>query len=150
MDRFWDKVMPEPNSGCWLWMGALYFNGYGAFGVNRKTRRAHRIAYEALRGPIPAGLHLDHKCRVRSCVNPDHLEPVTQAENNRRGVEMVWMVNAKKTHCPRGHPYNEENTIIYKSGSRACRECRALYIIEHREERKLYMKEWRATHTRNR
>lgn len=148
-ERFWDKVMPEPNSGCWLWTGALYFNGYGAFGIEgRKVRRAHRLAYEALRGPIPEGLHLDHKCRVRCCVNPDHLEPVTQAENNRRSAAVAG--NSKKTNCPRGHPYSPENTDVLRSGSRACLACRRLRQEEHREEHRQYMKEYHARHKRNR
>ncbi len=82
---FWnahaDKIMPEPNSGCWFWLGALS-RGYGSL----KNARAHRVAYEMTIGPIPEGLVIDHLCRVTSCVNPDHLEAVTQAENVRRGL----------------------------------------------------------------
>ena len=78
---------------------------------------AHRVAYELQVGPIPVGLQLDHLCRVRSCVNPAHLEPVTSAENTRRGLR------AMKTHCPQGHPYAGENLLIRPTGQRRCRTC---------------------------
>lgn len=88
--RFWDKVSPEPMSGCWLWTGAITSGGYGSAGGGPRVARwgayAHRMAYQALIGPIPQGLQLDHKCRIRSCCNPDHLEPVTNRENTIRGL----------------------------------------------------------------
>jgi hypothetical protein len=87
--RIWKHISPEPMSGCWLWTGALSGGGYGyilSYDTGRRLIvRAHRWLYEHTKGPIPEGLQLDHKCRVRSCVNPDHLEPVTSAENTRRG-----------------------------------------------------------------
>ena len=84
--HFLSKVSPEPTSGCWLWTGGLEEKGYAVLcKPNWKGHRAaHRFSYETFVGPIPDGLQIDHKCRVRSCVNPDHLEPVTSAENNRR------------------------------------------------------------------
>lgn len=86
LDRFMEKVSPEPNSGCWLWLGSEWGKGYGSFVIERgKGCQAHRAAYELFVGPIPEGLQLDHKCRVHICVNPDHLEPVTQRENTIRG-----------------------------------------------------------------
>lgn len=84
-DRFDDKVLPEPNSGCWLWMGAISVDGYGHIRTRRGMEKAHRISYERSRGPIPEGKVIDHLCRVRCCVNPDHLEVVDTAENIRRG-----------------------------------------------------------------
>ena len=122
-ERFMRFVSPEPNSGCWLWMGTGDANGYGMF---RRTRsramsRAHRVAFELFIGPIPATLILDHKCRVRGCVNPDHLEPVTYKENAVRGD--TGINSARKTHCPAGHEYNERNTYLDKSGRRHCRPC---------------------------
>jgi len=84
-DRFWDKVQAEPNTGCWLWDANTTRGGYGHFKVSGRMVYAHRLAYEKLVGPIPDGLSLDHLCRVPGCVNPDHLEPVTHAENVRRG-----------------------------------------------------------------
>ncbi len=120
-DRFMAKVSPEPNSGCWLWMGHVNWGGYGMAWDGKRLLGAHRMAYRLLRGDIPTGLHLDHLCRVRSCVNPDHLEPVTNRENARRGDTGKNM--SIKTHCPTGHAYDSENTIITAIGSRACRKC---------------------------
>lgn len=116
--RLWDLIMPEPNSGCWYFMGALNKSGYGRFCPSRKTQTlsAHRVSYELFKGPIPAGLHLDHLCRTPCCINPDHLEPVTHAENMRRWQQTV-------THCPRGHPYSGTNLLMY-DGSRTCRACK--------------------------
>jgi hypothetical protein len=82
--RFFALMIPEPNSGCWLWLGSLR-SGYGRFSLNGKTCEAHRVSYEHLVGPIPQGMMIDHLCRTRCCINPDHLEPVTNAENIRRG-----------------------------------------------------------------
>lgn len=114
----------EPNTGCWLWSGYLASNGYGRF----HRRAAHRLVYEAVSGPIPAGLDLDHLCRVRQCVNPEHLEPVTRSENLRRGsgAKMLGRMHRSKTHCPSGHEYNDDNTYVGKRGSRSCRECARL------------------------
>lgn len=121
-DRFWSKV--DATGNCWLWTAGMDDAGYGWFRCGDKMRRAHRVAYEALVGPVPEGLHLDHLCRVRNCVNPDHLEPVTMGENIRRGVSGA--VNGArqqaKTHCPKGHEYDEENTLHYRGGRR-CRKC---------------------------
>ncbi len=89
-ERYQDLILPEPNTGCWLWIGSTNTRGYGRIYVNGKTRPAHRLCYELLRGSIPPGLHLDHLCRVPCCVNPAHLEPVTCAENIRRGQTGKW------------------------------------------------------------
>jgi len=119
-DRFDAKVAPEPMSGCWLWMENVDTSGYAQFSIKGKNRGAHRLSYERHRGEIPAGLQIDHLCRVRSCVNPDHMEMVTQQENMRRGIPRC----AKITHCPKGHAYDAQNTWIDKTGRRHCRECR--------------------------
>jgi hypothetical protein len=128
LERFLTFVSPEPNSGCWLWLGQTG-EGYGR--MQRPaglSYMAHRIAYEEMRGPIPEGLEIDHLCRVRCCVNPDHLEAVTKSENIRRGVAGIRAGERMraKTHCPQGHPYNEENTHIrtgIHAGGRECIAC---------------------------
>ncbi len=83
---------------------------------------AHRYAYELMVGPIPAGLTIDHKCRVHNCVQPAHLEPVTCRVNILRGD--TGQNNAQKTHCPHGHPYSDDNLIVTLEGWRRCRTCR--------------------------
>lgn len=119
------KVIVDDN-GCWLWRSRMGANGYGIekSHLTGKHTTAHRAIYEYFVGPIPDGLELDHLCRVRHCVNPSHMEPVTHAENNRRG-ESVTAINAAKTECIRGHSFNEANTYVNPgSGSRGCRICR--------------------------
>lgn len=125
--RFWAKVNPcgpvHPTLGsaCWLWTAAVGSGGYGVVWQTGSLLYAHRFAYEAVIGPVPEGLHIDHLCRVRNCVRPDHLEPVTQRENILRGVGMC-AVQAKRTHCPQGHPYSGDNLYVLR-GKRYCREC---------------------------
>ncbi len=106
---------------CWLWTGARHNAGYGQYG--KPARLAHRMSYEAFVGPIPDGLTVDHLCRNRLCVNPSHLEPVALAVNVLRG-ESLPAKNARKTHCPKGHPYDETNTHITKQGWRICKACK--------------------------
>lgn len=118
-DRFTAKVRVA-ESGCWEWTAAHHpKQGYGWFKTNGRMVVAHRFAYEALVGPIPEGLVIDHLCRNPRCVNPSHLEPVTTAENVRRGRHP----GREKTHCPHGHPYDAENTRYTKEGHRQCRAC---------------------------
>lgn len=123
--RFWAKVRPDDN-GCWVWTAAKYPQGYAAFSIRRSVARpAHRVAYLTLIGCVGDGLVLDHLCRVRHCVNPAHLEPVTNAENIRRGLGGKYQT--ERTHCPKGHPYEGENLRLgrTKRGTlrRNCREC---------------------------
>jgi hypothetical protein len=125
-ERFWDKVHLDA-SGCWLWTGARNDKGYGLFtsdGARKTLRkiRAHRASYLTLIGEVPDGLVLDHLCRVRHCVNPDHLEPVTHRVNLLRG-ETLAARNHKLTHCKREHPFDEANTWVDKKGTRHCRTC---------------------------
>jgi hypothetical protein len=124
--RFWPKV--DKTETCWLWTAGRSDTGYGTFSVGQGVKvGAHRWAYEALVGPVPEGLQLDHLCRVRHCVNPAHLEPVTQRENMRRGAGHPPFTGAREraaTHCPHGHPYDEENTYRNpRTGFRSCRAC---------------------------
>jgi len=123
--RFWSKVDKDRPGGCWEWMGAKNEAGYGTFVMNRTQQPAHRVAWVLLRGPIPDGFHIDHLCKNPPCVNPEHLEPVTPEENKRRGS--AWLLagqkNARKTHCPLGHPYDDVNTLHLSGGRRDCRTC---------------------------
>lgn len=126
------RIAPEPNCGCWLWRGALHRKGYGVVvrrgGVGPDIF-AHRAFYEAAKGPVPQGLVLDHLCRVITCVNPDHLEAVTQRENIMRGNGFAATF-AKRTHCKCGHPFSGEN-LFYRRAAvkgklymvRGCRLC---------------------------
>jgi hypothetical protein len=134
-ERFWVKVdkngpLPEfrPALGpCWLWTASLDRKGYGKFAdgkIDGKTKmvQAHRFAYDLVKGSSPEGLDLDHLCRVRHCVNPAHLEPVTRRVNLMRGQTLPAR-QVMFTHCPQGHPYDEENTYWY-GNNRKCRKCR--------------------------
>jgi hypothetical protein len=123
-ERFWSLVEKTPM--CWLWRGRRHV-GYGVFSVRdrrhpHRTVNAHRWAWEALRGPVEPGLHLDHLCRVRACVNPDHLEPVTRKVNILRGVSPA-AIYARRDACLRGHRFDEANTLIGRRGDRICRAC---------------------------
>jgi len=118
--RFWKKV--EATGFCWLWTAHVTPKGYGQFGLDGKMRSVHRLAYEWLVGPIPEEMVLDHLCRVRHCVNPDHLEVVTVRENNLRGFTIASQ-NHSKTHCKRGHPFDKDNTYQRKDG-RECQTCK--------------------------
>lgn len=112
----------DRSSDCWLWTRSLDGKGYASIKVDGRMQLAHRLSYTSLVGPIPKGLVLDHLCRVRRCVNPAHLEPVTDRENILRG-EGFGAKNAAKTHCPQGHPYDGANTLIRPNGNRRCRAC---------------------------
>lgn len=129
--RFLEKVMLT--EGCWLWTGALQSRGYGSFNIDGHSVLAHQFSYEYFIGPIPDDKELDHSCRNHPCVNPSHLEPVAHLENVRRGNADY---EKTKTHCPKGHPYDEENTRLYH-GRRFCRMC-------HREESRLRMRDKRS------
>lgn len=146
-ERFWDKVVPEPMSGCWLWIGARDANGYGQFYLNGRVIGAHRAVWFFHAGALPNSPAMDHKCRNHSCVNPGHLEPVTHRVNTvERGSQENPRSSARyaaRTHCDHGHPFDEHNTIwlIRASNSRfrLCRACRDSY-------NKIYMPTYYATH----
>jgi hypothetical protein len=152
--RFWsyvDKNGPDgihsqtsENLGpCWLWITPTGTGGYGRLKVDGVLVKAHRFAYELLVGPIPPGLELDHLCRVPACTNPAHLEPVTSAENTRRGLA-VQATTARfaamrevRTHCPHGHPANEY--LRNSAGNYKCRTC-------ERDRTRRRRRVWRAAH----
>ncbi|MFE0808181.1 HNH endonuclease signature motif containing protein [Streptomyces sp. NPDC058848] len=116
-ERF--QALTDKTNACWLWTGQTDRHGYGRFKVNGSHVLAHRWAYQHYIGAIPDGLVTDHLCRVRKCVNPDHLEAITGSENTRRGRS----ANGEKTHCHRGHEYTPENTFNQRRGGRVCRIC---------------------------
>lgn len=125
-ERIYKNSIPEPNSGCWLWLGYVNPKGYAICSTKNTTKRAHRLSYCEFVGPIPDGMEIDHKCRVRCCVNPQHLEPITHAENIRRVLPYV-RGPARGTHCQRGHPFTSDNIITNKRDCRRqCRACRNL------------------------
>lgn len=117
--EFREKTV-ENGDGCWEWTGKRGANGYGVIWHQGREYYAHRVFYTALAGPVPAGLDLDHLCRVRHCVNPSHLEAVTRGENVLRGQSPVAQ-NAKKTHCPKGHSLAD---AYISRGARECRTCK--------------------------
>ena len=129
LDRLADKF--TVGDGCWEWTGARSRGGYGMIYPKwRGECLAHRVVFTLMRGPVPHGLQLDHLCRNRACVNPAHLEPVTNRENILRGVTAP-AVNVLKTHCDNGHEFTDENTRARSGGNRDCRGC-------HRERNQAY------------
>lgn len=123
--HFWSRF-DRSGDGCWEWGGYLNGNGYGEFNHGRRghTRLAHRLVFEALVGPVPDGMDLDHLCRNRRCVNPAHLEPVTRQENLLRG-ETIPARHAALMRCRHGHPFDQDNTYWRPDGKgRDCRACR--------------------------
>jgi hypothetical protein len=127
-DRVMSRVEVQEN-GCWVFTGTTVRGGYGQIRYHGKTYYVHRVIHEALIGPIPDGFQVDHLCFNPPCCNPAHLEAVTRDENmarSRAGARgaNVAASNAAKTHCPRNHPYDEENTYVNAEGFRWCRACR--------------------------
>jgi len=141
MSLFWPKVnycgpMAAPHLGqCWAWEGAKNPGGYGQFSRKKDQSLAHRWSYENVFGPIPDDLELDHLCRNRACVRPEHLEPVTRSENIRRGVNFTG-INMRKTHCDNGHAFDDANTYINAKGHRKCRACAAARGRRYYQSRK--------------
>lgn len=130
VERFEEKYFPEPNTGCWLWTGAINGSGYGQLFMNGRLMQAHEFSYSMKNGPVADGLELDHLCRTRLCVNPDHVEPVSHHENMLRRAATV-------THCKYGHPYVEGSFFLKKRKNRPgiARRCKQCHNRMEREKR---------------
>lgn len=151
-ERFWSYVVKGNSDGdCWSWRVKTLPNGYAHFRtaktVNGKQKvvvdYAHRISFVLAKGPIGKGMVIDHLCRNKECCNPDHLEQVTQKINMLRG-ETVQALNVAKAACPKGHPYDAENTYVDRAGKRHCRICRKARMSEFFIANPGYKKRWRA------
>jgi hypothetical protein len=136
-ERFRNKVAVRAD--CWIWIGARHEQGYGHY----LRGKAHRFAYEHFVGPIPAGLEIDHLCRIPPCVNPAHLEAVTPRENQLRGYGWSGR-NARKTHCPQGHPYVEGNLYTWPAQKKRERRCLTCIRKNNRMRQRRYAAERKA------
>lgn len=131
--RFLTKILVD-ESGCWLWMAAKAYGGYGSFTIRRKSHAAHRVAYLWKHSACASDLTVDHLCRVRHCVNPNHMELVPIRINTLRGTAPT-AINARKTHCVAGHPLSGSNLWITPIGGRYCRTCARKRHKEWRDKR---------------
>lgn len=129
------KAAAREYNGCWLWDKRCESQGYAVVRFMGRHLKVHRLMFELVRGSIPNGLHLDHLCRNRNCVNPDHLEAVSHKENVLRG-EGPTAINAKKTHCKRGHPLIPENLRNDPKGYRHCKVCDRIRTADHAQRKR--------------
>lgn len=123
LSRIEAKVERIAETGCWIWTGFLSPKGYALIRIRTRLFLAHRVTYTLHVKPIPETLDMDHLCRVRCCVNPHHVEPVTPSQNTRRSPIHLSAITKQFTHCPQGHEYSQENTFMSPSGTRRCRAC---------------------------
>ena len=130
LNSFDRRHMPEPNTGCWLWIGGLKPDGYARFNT-RKT--GHQMSFEHWIGKVPEGKEIDHICNMRCCVNPKHLQAITHKENIAKSG--AWEFNRKKTNCPKGHPYSGDNLYVLGT-NRQCKICRRAYVKAYRLRKK--------------
>lgn len=130
IDRMMKRKITKDPSGCWLWIGRMSKGGYGRVNSNHKQWLAHRFFYTQMRGEIPDGMQIDHLCKNRRCVNPEHLEAVTSRENNRRS-ESPSAKNALRLKCIHGHALSGENLYVTPDGRRQCKACRAARTSEY-------------------
>lgn len=143
-ERFWSKV--QKTQTCWVWAAFKDKHGYGQFSAGRRSPTgkrvmdmAYRVAFQLIKGPVPAGMHLDHLCRNPSCVNPDHLEAVTSRENTLRGTSPPARY-AKMQTCKRGHQKTPENTYYTGMGYGYCRQCHLIRTTANYHKRKAHEK----------
>jgi HNH endonuclease len=143
LDDLYERAIPIPFCGCWVWDRGLNGAGYGETvlgprqpGTTGRRRFVHVVAYEMVNGLVPPGLELDHLCRVRACFNPSHLQAVTHAVNLFRGATIMHRRKAQ-TVCKRGHPLNGHNLILRKGGRRNCRICCYDSIQRYQQRKKM-------------
>ena len=131
------RFIKEGENGCWDWTGNKW-NGYGRFKIQGRNLKPHRYSYELFKEPIPKGLQIDHLCRNKGCVNPKHLEAVTNQENCQRRTRLI-------THCPKGHEYTEDNLIpsAWANGRRGCKKCAKEYLPAYYKKYKGVKKAYR-------
>ena len=132
IQRFEKYISVEPNSGCWLWTGAWSKSGYGSFRVENKSQNAHRVAYKLYLGPLKNGMMIDHICRNRACVSPDHLRQVTPRQNILENSMSISAISAKRNCCKRGHVYVPGSFRI-TANKRVCKLCRESWPSETRK-----------------
>ncbi len=155
-ERFMAKIEIDSQSGCWNWMGFVDSKGYGHYRIDNKPGSAHRAALTIFKGVSFRCTNrklaqVDHLCRNRSCVNPDHLKIVTAQQNLLRSEITIAGINARKTHCPKGHEYSEENTMV-DGGSRLCRECCRIRCLKYSRRNRGTLRRignWHMTHCSN-
>lgn len=142
VERFFGRV--EKTESCWNWLGGTGKGGYGIFRISSTQYYVHRVSWAIANGGTPGSLCIDHLCKNRTCVNPSHMELVTLAVNTMRGdtSSSIPVINSRKTHCIRGHEFNEDNVFFDAKGSRRCREC--FRIHDHSPRRLRLRRERRA------
>ena len=134
--RFLSKISVSQDTDCWNFTGFDLSNGYAGFSINSRTYLAHRISYSIFKEKLVQGMYIDHICRNKKCCNPEHLRQVTPKINATENSFSVAVIALSKTHCPKGHAYDEKNTLITKLGRRKCKACQAIHWQNYKHRRK--------------